>query len=292
MAAAKKNEIVMWADCKIPTSSTVAKDWTPNSKLQDYGNIQSSNISGTVQCDNVFKGVEFGQSVRTEGKGQPYTQEAGHKSTRTTKGRDKQWSSHWIGSTEGIPSNSDGNVLGADLKTAVIPTNYQASFLRRVVGFVCDISSKPDGDGASGDGSGRCEKWNISANYVNPKGEVKVYNMCEAGEYIAGHKFNSITSNTWNWYMMSYRLHTRDREQVIDQDLRHIGWCIQYLHHKYTGGDSKSKYCTGRVRYLQPLVGGKSMALPEKPRFQLQASRYTTWRDAQKHGLEKLYTFS
>lgn len=288
---ATKKEILMWADCKVPTSSTVAKDWTPNSALQVYGDTKSSNISGTVKCDNANE-VEFNQTVRDQGKGQPYTEEGGHKATRTTKGRDKQRSSHWIGSTLGLELNSDGNVLADDLKGAVISTAYQASFLRRVVGFVCEISSAPDGGGSGGDGSGRCERWNISANYVNANGEVKVYNMCEAGEYIAGHKYNSIPSNTWNWYMMSYRLNETDRKRVIDQDLRHIGWCIQYLHHKYTGGDSKSKYCTGRVRYLQPLVGNAAMTLPAQPRFQLQASRYVTWTDAQKHGREQLYTFS
>tara|TARA_Y100000768_G_scaffold32973_1_gene21638 strand:+ start:5126 stop:6001 length:876 start_codon:yes stop_codon:yes gene_type:complete len=290
--ATSKKEILMWPDCLAPSSDQVVKDWQPGSGLQIYGDTTSTNIAGTVTCDNETN-TDFGQTVRTEGKSQPYTEEGGHKSTRTTKGRDKVWSSHWIGSTLGLSLNSDGNVIGPDLKTATISSAYQASFLRRVVGFVCEISSAPDGTGNSADGSGRCEKWNISANYVNSSGQVKVYNMCEAGIKIEGHTYNSTATNTWHWYLMSYKLKEADRIRVIDQDLRHIGWSIQYLHHKFTGGDTKSKYCTGRVRYLQPLVGDKNFpaSSPNPPRFQIQASRYTTWMDAQINGKEKIYTY-
>ena len=285
----KRERLLSWPDGAIPEEGQDTREWVPDRLLVAYGAETTTTISGTVTCDNVFKEVDFGQTVRPGADGNVYNNAFGHRSTRTTKGRDKVWSSHWIGRTNGLPLNSDGNVIGPDLKTAVIDSVYQSSFMRHVVGFICDISSAPDGSGDSADGSGRCEKWNISANYVNPKGEVKIFNMCEAGEYIAGHKFNSIASNTWNWYMMSYRLHTKDREIIVDQDLRHIGWCIQYLHHKYTGGDSKSKYCTGRVRYLQPLVGDASMTV--RKRHIVQSSQYMTWRDAQKNSLEKIYTF-
>ena len=285
----KRERVLTWPDGAIPDSDSVSQKWINDRLRVPYGPVKTTIISGTVKCDNVFKDTEFGQTVRLGADGNPYNNFNGHKSTRTTKGRDKQWSSHWLGSTSGLPMNSDGNVLGADLNRAVIGRGHQCSFLRHVVGFICDISSAPDGEGSAADGSGRCEKWNISANYVNSRGEVKVYNMCDAGEYIAGHKFDSIPSNAWNWYMMSYRLHTKDREQVINQDLRHIGWCIQYLHHKYTGGDTRSKYCTGRVRFLQPLVGDVSMTV--RKRHIVQPSQYMTWADAWKSSPAKIYTF-
>lgn len=285
----KTRQVLSWPDGAIPEEGQVTQKWMGDRLLNRYGSQTTTVISGTVKCDNVYKECEFGQTIRPGADGNIYNNSNGHKSTRTTKGRDKVWSSHWIGNTDGLSLNSDGNVIGPDLKNAVISSSYQCSFMRNVVGFICDISSIPDGSGNGADGSGRCEKWNISANYVNPKGEVKVYNMCEAGEYIAGHKYNSATSNAWTWYMMSYRLHTKDREQVVNQDLRHIGWCIQYLHHKYTGGDSKSKYCTGRVRYLQPLVGDASTTV--RKRHIVQSSQYITWRDAQENSLQKIYTF-
>lgn len=286
-----KKQLVMWPDCKRPDASTDADTtkWSPNTFLNRYGDIKTSNISGTVDCNNVYKECDFGQSVTVEGKGNPYNNVDGHKSTRQTKGRDVQWSSHWIGPTDGLPMDGD-KVSGPNLKVAVIASKFQCSFMRRVVGFICDISSIPDGSGSESDGSGRCEKWNISASYVNAKGEVKILNMCEAGIKLKGHTYDSVPSSSFSWYQMSYALHRDDQDLVFNQDLRHIGWCIQYKHHKYTGGDNKSKYCTGRVRYLQPLIGD-ALHASVKDRFQLQPHYFTTWTDAQKHGRQRLYTY-
>ena len=41
---------------------------------------------------------------------------------------------------------------------------------------------------------------------------------------------------------------------IIDNNYLHIGWIFNFSHEKSCGGSNKNKNCTGRIRYLSPIV--------------------------------------
>lgn len=239
-------------DSRKPESSVDVKNWTPGGVVA-VTNTEASHIVGEYTSSN---GYTSGENINCYRVGNVYTSSDGFIGRVTTKTTSLFHSHHFIGSASN--SNLSGsNLVGSSLIGAGVYNNARSCWIKNVKGFVCEISDAPypqDGS-AQADSSGGCETFRISGVFADNNGKIRIYDMTQGGTKIFGHTWNTRPSNR-NWHKMCYYCNSNEMLNMY-----HLGWVIAFTHKKYAGGNNVQKYCTGRVRYLQPLVSGANGAL-------------------------------
>ena len=138
-------------------------------------------------------------------------------------------------------------------------TNVTANFTKNVVGFWAQINGAPTGSGDTADGCGRCLSMRVTAVYMDLSGKVRTIEMAQDGFKLLGVDWNATLTNTANsWSTLSYSAGVSNSKTIINGEWLHIGWVIHMSHQKTCGGSNKQKNCTGRIRYLTPLVSSQS----------------------------------
>lgn len=226
-----------------PTSTIAVAQWTPGG-IVPYSDSTIAALTGSVTCENNFT---IGAKTTDPSRGGDiYTSSGGFTCNVYTKTSTDFYTNTYIGSTD-VPGGSSSTVNGNTLVGSKVNNNTMANWTKNVKGFVCEVSSKPVGTGDSSDGSGTVESMGISAVYADSSGVIKVFEMNNKGTKIFGHTQNSRPSTGWT--KMCY---------VVDSNaslgLYHMGWIVSFHHKKVAGGATKSKNCTGRIRYLQPII--------------------------------------
>jgi len=228
-----------------PGSSVNVSAWTPGGVVQ-YSPATKYNINNAIVCEN---GYTIG-AKNTDGDrgGDIYTASGGFTCNVYTKTSNEFYTNTYIGHND-IPAISGDTVNGSNLSGGSVRNSTLANWTKNVKGFVCEVSSKPIGnDGSADDGSGLCESMGISGVFATSSGVIKIYEMNNKGTKIFGHNQNSRLP-TGSWTKMCYVVSTNST-----LNLYHMGWIVSFYHKKYQGGNSVSKNCTGRVRYLQPII--------------------------------------
>lgn len=236
-------EIITLPDKQMISSGGSVKDW---SNLVTYHSTTRTHIVGTTESTD---GYSFGENINTGTVGgNPYTDSDGFYATVNTSSSSKYYSQHFIGNNSGLTSSGSIVQPFADKQ---VSTSYTAGHIRNVVGFVCEISSKPtSGSSSENDGCGRAYGFRIAGVYLNTSRKIRIMDLCEGGTKVFGHSWNS--SADQNWYGMSY--YSKSMSTIIDNNYLHIGWIFNFSHERTCGGGGKQKNCTARIRYLSPIV--------------------------------------
>jgi hypothetical protein len=249
-------KIAKLPEARKPTSSSNVRYWGGDGFPRETNKTNRTHIVGSYSSSN---GQSSNETINaTNNGGNIYTSSDGFQATVQTKTSTIFYSQHYIGDPN-IGALSGGNITGSSL-IGSHATSTQASWMRNVKGFVCEVSSTPIGTGDVADGCGRVESIRISGVFADSQGKVRVYDMCAGGAKITGYTWNTALGS--GWQTMSYYVHSNDQ---LNMSL--MGWIVQFSHHKYCGGGTKQKNCTGRVRYLTPLVsigGGLYTSAPDK----------------------------
>jgi len=244
-----KKRVIALQTARKPTSSSDILTWIPGGPAE-VSATSRTHIVGTYTSSN---GYSAGENINPGGSGNIYTSSEGFSSNVQTKTNTQFYSLHFIGNNSGLTSGS--NITGSSFLGKTASTSISGNWTKTVVGFYCQISRKPSGSGDSADGCGRTKTFRICAVYLDTNRQIRIMDMCEGGSKILGHTWNTEPSGT-GWYDMAYFVN--DRTSVISGGWRHLGWIINFTHYKNCGGNQQQKNCTGRVRYLTPLVSNTS----------------------------------
>ena len=76
--------------------------------------------------------------------------------------------------------------------------------------------------------------------------------MTHGGTKLSDASYNSYPGTSWTKF--SYMLGRNDGLTVINNQWMLYGWIIRMEHKKTCGGGTKQKNCTGRMRYLRPII--------------------------------------
>ena len=198
--------------------------------------------SGDTTTDNQTKRT-FGENIDSGGSNSLYTSSDGFYANVQTKTNNVFYSQHFIG-------HKNGNTIKSG---SSISTSTRSTWLQDVIGFHCEISSRPGGSGSEADGCGRVDQWRIAAVYADPSNKCRIMEMTQGGVKLSSHAYNSHPGS--NWAILSYSLDMNtDAVTVINNKWLLYGWIIEYQHKKTCGGNTKQKNCSGRTRYLRPLI--------------------------------------
>jgi hypothetical protein len=235
--------LITLPDGQKPTSSSNVQQWTPGGVVT-YSHGSIVLLNGSVKCENNYNiGAKNTDGDRD---GNIYTSSSGFTCNVSTKKTSAFYTNTYIGSTD-VSGGSSSSVDGGSLAGGKVNNNTMANWTKNVKGFVCEVSSIPVGSGDSADGSGTTESMGISGVFVDSNGVIKVYEMNNKGTKVFGHDQNSRLPSTWT--KMCYIVNSSST-----LNLYHMGWIVSFHHYKFQGGNNKTKNCTGRVRYLQPLI--------------------------------------
>ena len=227
-----------------PTSSSNVQYWTSGGPIE-YILPTFKRVDGNISTHN---GSTFGSNTNGDRGGNAFASSNGFHCTVDTGTNNWFYTNTFIGDP-GFSANGSSSISGPNLNGSNIESSCQSSWTLGVKGFICEVSDIPypnDGSAAS-DNCGGCGSFRICGVFVDTGGKVRVIDMCEKGSKITGHTWNTRPSDR-GWKTMSYYVNNSN-DQL---SWYHVGWVIQMEHHRYCGG--KTKHCTGRVRYLQPLV--------------------------------------
>ena len=226
-----------------PPESVPVAQWTPGGTVE-YSDITIVDLTGSVTCENDYT---IGAKTTDGGRGGDiYTSSGGFTCNVYTKSTDDFYTNTYIGSTD-IPGGNNSFVNGNTLVGSKVKNTTMANWTKNVKGFVCEVSSSPVGSGDASDGSGTVESMGVSAVYADSSGAIKVFEMNNRGTKIFGHTQNSRPPGSWT--KMCYVVNSN-----ASLGLYHMGWIVSFHHKKFQGGATKSKNCTGRIRYLQPII--------------------------------------
>lgn len=198
-----------------------------------------THLSGNTSTDN---GKTLGENINAGGSGNIYTSSDGFYSNVQTKTSTIFYSKHFIG-------HKNGNTIS---KGSSISSSTKSSWMEDVIGFHCEISTRPAGSGSEADGCGKVDQFRIAAVYADNSSKVRIMEMTQGGTAYSSQKYNS--SPGTGWKALSYGLSQTDSTKVINEHWRLYGWIVEYTHKKTCGGGSKQKNCSGRIRYMRPLV--------------------------------------
>ena len=257
-----------------PGSSGSVKDWTKGGVVP-FSAADAVRVSGGIVCANSYT---IG-GPNTEGGGRSgniYTSSSGALVNVQTKKLDNPfYTTTYYGHTD-IPPISGGVLNGGNLANANIRNNTEANWNKHVKGFYCEVSSQPTGSGSEADGCGTIKSMEIAGVFVTSSGTIKVFSMINKGVKITGHNAGSEIPRGWT--RMSYYVGTNDMLNMY-----HMGWIVQYHHEKTCGGGGVQKNCTGRVRYLQPLVSDHGGLYTSNPPNHQIIMRRRKWSDVSKN---------
>jgi len=238
------SKLVTLYDSAKPRESVNVQYWAP-AGVVEYGATGAVHISGSYRSSN---GYNSSENINAQRSGNIYTSSAGFISTVETSSTSLKYSHHFIGSASNSNLNN-GVLTGSSLIGAGVYNNAQACWTKKVKGFVCEVSNDPHpADGSDkADQCGAVESFRISGVFADNNGKIQIYDMTAGGTKIFGHTWNTRPSGGWT--KMCYYCNSNEM-----LDMYHLGWVVAFTHHKVCGGGTKNKYCTGKVRYLQPLV--------------------------------------
>ena len=237
--------VITLQDAAKPTSSSLIMSWipggptklTPTTRTHIQGSYTSSN--GCPSGENFNPGVVGGNI---------YTGSGGFYASVSTKSSDQFYTQHYIGPNLNLTSG--GVITGSTFVRRAVSPNIVSTWGKRVIGFYCQVSSIHEGgSGSEIDGCGVCNSFRISGVYVDKSGLVRIVDMCAGGNKLTGHTWDT-QADTGSWVDMSY--YTSYKDTILINDFTLMGWVVGMTHQKVCG--SKTKNCTGRVRYLVPLV--------------------------------------
>ena len=221
--------------------STTPSSWPGTTTSASFSHHDRHHQVGDTATDNQTKQT-LGENTNSGGSNSLYTSSDGFYSSVQTKTSTVFYSQHFIG-------HKNGNTIKSG---SSISTSTQSTWLQDVIGFHCEISSRPGGSGSEADGCGRVDQWRIAAVYADPSNKCRIMEMTKGGVKLSSHAYNSYPGT--GWVILSYSLSTNDQSTVINNKWLLYGWIIEYTHKKTCGGSTKLKNCSGRTRYLRPLV--------------------------------------
>ena len=222
---------------KNPSAS--AASWPGTSTSVNFSKTSRSHL-GSVSTDN---GKTLGSSIDTGSSNNLYTHDEGFYANVQTKTSTVFYSLHFIG-------HKNNNTIS---KGSSISTTTQSTWARDVIGFHCEIDSRPGGSGSEADGCGRVDQWRICGVYADTSNKCRIMEMTQGGQKLSSHAYNSYPG-TGAWKKLSYSLNQSDSLTVVNNKWLLYGWIIEYRHKKTCGGSSKQKNCSGRTRYLRPII--------------------------------------
>lgn len=242
-------QIIALPESRKPSASDNITQWY-NAKVgsSQFSETTRSHITGTVTTSN---GVSFSENINAGGDGNIYSSGGLIVNVQTKTGTTFN-TLNYIGSVGGISLSPFS--MGQSFFT-----NVTANFTRNVVGFWAQINGAPTGSGDTADGCGKCKAMRVTAVYMDQSGRVRTIEMGQNGVKLLGVDWNATLTSTANsWSTMCYSAGVTNSRTIIDGKWMHVGWVINMSHHKDCGGNSKQKNCTGRIRYLTPLVSSNS----------------------------------
>lgn len=279
---ASKHQVIALPDARVPNSGDNPTNWYSSGAGQvNYSRPNRSHIVGSFTSSN---GQTQSENVNSGASGEIY-KSGGFLANVQTKTSTTFSTLHYIGPTDGI--NLSGLAMGQTFSTSA-----KALFTRNVVGFRAQVSGAPTGSGSEGDGCGKCASFRVSAVYMDQNRRLRVMEMCQKGTKIFGQTWNSQLPT--NWVSMAYSLVSSDRSIVINNEYLHMGWVLNLTHKKTCGGGTKQKNCTGRMRYLTPLVTSSSSGFSTGAPLRHQVlNPYITWSEfnslpSNKHAIHTL----
>ena len=214
-------------------------DWPGAPTSANFSRADSSHLSGDTNTDN---GQKLGETIDCGRSNSLYTNSDGFYANVQTKTSTVFYSKHFIG-------HRNGNTISSG---SSISTSTQSTWLQDVVGFHCEIGSRPGGSGDAADGCGRVDQWRIAAVYADGSNKCRIMEMTKGGQKLSSHAYNSYPGTGWK--VLSYSLNQNDSLRVVNNKWLLYGWIIEYTHKKTCGGGQKQKNCSGRTRYLRPLI--------------------------------------
>lgn len=220
--------------------SLSAASWPGTSTSAKFSGEDRSHVSGNTETEN---GHTLGENINPGGSGSIYTDSEGFYSNVQTKTSSNFYSCHFIGH---LGKNSIMN-------EETINSLTESTWTRNVVGFHCEVSAKPTGSGDTADGCGRVDQFRIAAVYsrfLSGSQRQAIMEMTEGGTRYSTQKYNENPGQGWK--VLSYGLSQSDSEKV--RSWKFYGWIIEMRHKKTCGGNNKAKNCTGRVRYMRPII--------------------------------------
>ena len=221
--------------------SKTPSSWPGTTTSASFSHHDRHHQSGNTTTDNQTKQT-LSENINAGGSNSLYTSEDGFYSSVQTKTNNVFYSQHFIG-------HKNGNTIQSGNS---ISTSTQSTWLQDVIGFHCEISSLPTGSGSEADGCGQVNQWRIAAVYADPSNKCRIMEMTNSGVKLSSHAFNSNPGGGWT--ILSYSLNASDAAKVINNKWLLYGWIIEHQHQKTCGGGTQNKNCTGRTRYLRPLV--------------------------------------
>ena len=228
-----------------PTSSTNVQYWTPGGPIE-YVLPTFARINGNYNSTN--GSLLSNANTNGDRSGNIFASSEGFRCTVQT-GTDNQFWTHTFIGNPGFGAYNGSYIDGSNFVGSYVESSATSSWILGVKGFICEISDLPypnDGSTAA-DSCGGSNRFRVSGVFVDGNGRIRVIDMCEGGTKITGHTWNTRPSDR-SWKIMSYYSSTSN--DMLNW--HHIGWAIGQGHKRFCGG--KTKYCTSRIRYLQPLI--------------------------------------
>lgn len=219
--------------------SLSASSWpgtTTSAKFSDTGRTHL----GSISTDN---GQSLGSSINPGSANNLYTHNEGFYSNVQTKTSTVFYSLHFIG-------HKNGNSIS---RGSSISTSTKSTWAQDVIGFHCEVDSKPGGSGSEADGCGRVDQWRICGVYADSSNKCRIMEMTKGGQKLSSFSYGSYPG-VGQWKQLSYCLNQSDSLTVVNNKWLLYGWIIEYRHKKTCGGGQKQKNCSGRTRYLRPII--------------------------------------
>lgn len=224
-------------------SSASPSSWPGTTTSANFTRHDREHLSGDTKTDNSSKKT-LSENVNPGRGGSLYSDSDGFNSTVSTKTTSDFYSKHFIGHKNGNSISSGSSVSDST----------ESTWLRNVVGFHCEISAIPTGSGSEADGCGTVKQFRICAVYADAGKKVRILEMTSGGTKLSSASYNSSPGQSWS--ILSYSLSQTDSMKVVNGGWLLYGWVIEMYHKKTCGGGTKTKKCTGRVRYMRPLISG------------------------------------
>ena len=254
-----------------PSSSSSVQYWSSGGP-HEYVSAQPTRVAGNITTSN---GYTFGSNTNGDRRGDAITSSGGLSTTVVTGTNNWFYTSTYVGDPAGAAYNGS-TIDGPNFVGSYADYGAKSTWMQGVKGFICEISDRPypDDGSAASDNCGGAGSFRISGVFVDNSRRIRVIDMCQGGTKITGHTWNTRPADR-GWKIMSYYSSTSN--DMLDWWL--IGWSIQLEHHRYCGGTSKN--CTGRVRYLQPLISrdsGGPLYTGNPDRYAV-CGKFREWRD-------------
>lgn len=215
--------------------------WPGSNSSASYTRTNRSHLSGTTYTDN---GKSLDETIDASNReGSIYTDPNGFQATVQTKTSTVFKSKHFIG-------DLNGNSI---TKGSSINLSTKSCWIQDVIGFHCDFSSEPKWqDSSISDGCGRVDSFRVCGVYADGNNKVRIMEMTLGGMKLGPEFYNSYPGTGWK--KLSYKLSSADSNTVINDKWLLYGWIVRFEHKKTCGGGTKQKNCTGRIRYLKPII--------------------------------------